>query len=64
VNIGIVGTGFVQDTCHMPAYSEVKLANVVAVAGRGKTGEFAKRWNISKFYDGDDAVEKIVEIQK
>lgn len=59
VNVGIVGTGFVQDTCHMPAYSEIKLANVVAVAGRGKTVEFARRWNISKIYDDSDAIEKI-----
>jgi predicted dehydrogenase len=43
----------------MPAYSEVKLANVVAVAGRRKAREFAERWNISKVYDGEDAIEKI-----
>lgn len=59
VNVGIVGTGFVQDSCHMPAYSELKLANVVAVAGRQKAAEFAKRWNIGKVYDGDDAIERI-----
>jgi len=59
VNVGIVGTGFVQDTYHMPAYSELKLANVVAVAGRQKAREFAKRWSISKVYDGEDAIEKM-----
>ncbi len=59
VNVGIVGTGFVQNTFHMPAYSEIKLANVVAVAGIEDTVEFAKRWNISKVYHGDDAIEKM-----
>ena len=59
VNIGIVGTGFVQNTFHMPSYSEIKLANVVAVAGIEDTVEFAKRWNISKVYHGDDAIEKL-----
>ena len=59
VNVGIVGTGFVQNTFHMPSYSELKLANVVAVAGIEDTVEFAKRWNIGKVYHGNDAVEKI-----
>jgi len=43
----------------MPSYSELKLANVVAVAGIENTLEFAKRWGISKVYHGDDAIEKI-----
>jgi len=59
VNVGIVGTGFVQNTCHMPSYSELELANVVAVAGRGNTAEFAKRWGIEKVYEGSDALDKI-----
>ena len=59
VNVGIIGTGFVQDTFHMPAYSEIKLANVVAVAGRANTAEFAKRWNIRTVYHDDDAAEKL-----
>jgi len=59
VNVGIVGTGFAQNSLHMPSYSEIKLANVVAVAGKGHAAEFAKRWNISKVYNGDDAIEKI-----
>ena len=59
VNVGIVGTGFVQNGFHMPSYSEIKLANVVAVAGRKDTVEFAKRWSINKVYQGDDAIEKM-----
>jgi len=59
VHIGIVGTGFVQNACHMPAYSEVKLADVVAVAGRHGARDFAARWNIRKVYDDDEAIEKI-----
>lgn len=59
VGVGIIGTGFVQNTFHMPSYSELKLPNVVAVAGIENTVEFAKRWNIDKVYHGDDAVEKI-----
>ncbi len=59
VNVGIVGTGFVQNSFHMPSYSELKLANVVAVAGIENTVEFAKRWGINKVYHGDDAIEKI-----
>jgi len=59
VNVGIVGTGFVQNSFHMPSYSELKLANVVAVAGIENTGEFAKRWSINKVYHGDDAIEKM-----
>jgi predicted dehydrogenase len=43
----------------MPAYSEIQVANVVAVAGRRKAGEFAKRWNIGRVYDGDDAIDKL-----
>ncbi|HUO43223.1 MAG TPA: gfo/Idh/MocA family oxidoreductase, partial [Methylomirabilota bacterium] len=56
VHIGIVGTGFVQNACHMPAYSEVNLANVVAVAGGHEARDFASRWNIRKVYEGDDAI--------
>jgi len=59
VNVGVVGTGFVQNTYHLPSYSELKLANVVAVAGIENTAEFAKRWSISKVYHGDDAIEKM-----
>jgi len=59
VNVGVVGTGFVQNTFHMPSYAELKLANVVAVAGIENTTEFAKRWGISKVYHGDDAIEKM-----
>jgi len=59
VNVGIVGTGFVQNSFHMPSYSELKLANVVAVAGIENTVEFAKRWSINKVYHGDDAIEKL-----
>lgn len=59
VNVGIVGTGFVQDGCHMPPYSEIQVANVVAVAGRRKAREFAKRWSIGRVYDGDDAIDKL-----
>jgi predicted dehydrogenase len=59
VNVGIVGTGFVQNSFHMPSYAELKLANVVAVAGIEDTAEFAKRWGISKVYHGEEAVEKL-----
>jgi len=59
VNVGIVGTGFVQNSFHLPSYSELKLANVVAVAGIENTVEFAKRWSINKVYHGDDAIEKL-----
>lgn len=59
VNVGIVGTGFVQNSFHMPSYSELKLANVVAVAGIENTMEFAKRWSINKVYHGNDAIEKM-----
>ena len=59
MNIGVVGTGFVQNTFHMPSYSELRLANVVAVAGIEDTAAFAKRWGISKVYHGDDGIEKM-----
>ena len=59
VGVGIIGTGFVQNTFHMPSYAELKLANVVAVAGIEDTAEFAKRWGIGKVYHGDDAIEKL-----
>jgi len=59
VNVGIVGTGFVQNTFHMPAYAELRLANVVAVASRENAEEFARRWSIKRFYDGDEAIERL-----
>ena len=43
----------------MPSYSEIRGVNVVAVAGRGNTVEFAKRWRINKVYQGNDAIEKL-----
>jgi predicted dehydrogenase len=43
----------------MPAYSEIQVANVVAVAGRRKAGEFAKLWSIGRVYDDDDAIDKL-----
>lgn len=61
VNVGIMGTGFVQDTCHMPAYAEIEKACVVAVAGstQERTSAFAKKWNIGKSYYGADAVARM-----
>ena len=61
VNVGIVGTGFIQDTFHMPAYAEVEGACVVAVAGttQEKTSAFAKKWNIGTAYYGEDGVAKL-----
>lgn len=56
LKIGLLGTGFVQDTFHMPCYREIDMGNVVAVAGRtkDKTENFAKRWGIKKTYYGDN----------
>jgi predicted dehydrogenase len=61
VNIGIAGTGFIHDLFHMPAYAEMKQANVVAVAGttQEKTSAFAKKWGIDKSYFGSDGFAKM-----
>jgi predicted dehydrogenase len=61
IKIGLVGTGFVQDSFHMPAYKNIEGAKVVAVAGRSakKTEAFAKRWQIRKTYYGESAIERL-----
>ena len=61
VNVGIVGTGLIQDSLHMPAYAEIERARVVAVAGttHEKASAFAKKWNIGKAYYGAEGIAKL-----
>jgi len=61
VNIGILGYGFVQSAFHMPCYKEIPNANVLAVGGRRKEAaeEFSNKWEIKKFYSGENFIEKL-----
>lgn len=63
LKIGLLGTGFVQETFHMPCYREIGVGNVVAVAGRtkDKTESFARRWGIKKVYHGDNSFAQLCE---
>ena len=59
--MGLLGTGFVADTFHLPALKEIPNVEVVAVAGREskKTVAFAEKWGIEKQYSGDDGIGKL-----
>jgi predicted dehydrogenase len=61
VKIGILGTGFIHETYHMPALRELEDVEVVAVLGRteARTVDFAKRWGIQKTYHGDRGLDEI-----
>jgi predicted dehydrogenase len=60
-NIGVIGSGFVHDVYHMPAYRSIPEANVVAVcaATRDKVESFAGRWGIKKRYHGKDGIRRL-----
>jgi predicted dehydrogenase len=62
VNVGLLGTGFVLDSCHLPIYSLLgESVNVVAVAGNeeGKVESFRKRWGIRRGYHGPEAIDRL-----
>jgi predicted dehydrogenase len=61
IRVGILGTGFVQETYHMPSFREIDHAEVAAVFGRSGAGtsNFAKRWGIQKSYYGQEGLERI-----
>lgn len=62
LRVGVIGTGFVTDQLHMPAFKAIQdVAEVVAVAGldESRTNAFAKKWGIGRAYHGERAVEAI-----
>jgi predicted dehydrogenase len=62
VNVGLLGTGFILDTSHLPVYNLLgESVNVVAVGGReeGKVESFRKRWGIRKGYHGPNCIDKL-----
>ena len=62
VNVGVLGTGFVLDSSHLPVYNLLRdSVNVVAVAGteEGKVESFRKKWGIRTGYHGPEAIERL-----
>jgi predicted dehydrogenase len=60
-NIGVIGTGFIQNVYHMPAYRSIPEANVVAACAttRDKVESFADRWAIKKRYYTEDGIRRL-----
>jgi predicted dehydrogenase len=58
MNLGVLGTGFVVDTFHMPSLSEIPDVRVVAVGSR-RPEEFARKWSVNRYYRGDSFVEDL-----
>lgn len=61
IRVGLLGTGFINEAYHMPAFQEIEGARVVAVFGRSeaKTSDFARRWGIPRIYHGGDGLDAI-----
>ncbi len=61
LKVGIIGTGFVTDELHLPAFRSISDAEIVAVAGHDpkKVSEFASKWRIKETYSGEDAIDKL-----
>jgi len=61
VRIGVLGYGFVQSTFHMPCYSEIAEAEVIAIGGRrkGAAEKLAKEWGVKKIYSGENFLEDL-----
>jgi predicted dehydrogenase len=61
VRIGIIGTGFITDGSHMPAFRSLPGVEIVAIAGHDpeRTSKFAKKWGIKEIYSGVQAIEKL-----
>ncbi len=65
VNVGILGTGFLQDF-HMQAYKEIENVNVVAVGSNTKehAAAFAKKWSIENVFSGETAIDKVCSLKE
>ena len=61
VKVGILGYGFVQETFHLPCYSEIPRADVVAIGGRSKerATHVAKKFGVKKVYYGEDFLQRL-----
>jgi len=61
VKIGVLGYGFVQDTFHLPCYSEIPDVRVVALGGRNKekAALVARKFGVKKTYHGEDFLSKL-----
>ncbi len=61
VRLGVLGSGFVVSTFHLPSLREVPGAEVVAVGGRrqGPVEELVRSFGVRRGYWGDSFVEKL-----
>ena len=62
LRVGLLGSGFILDTFHIPVLQELgESVNIAAVAGRdpGKVESFRKRWRIRRAYAGEDRIERL-----
>ncbi len=61
MRIGLIGSGFVIDSFHVPALKSLSDVEVVAVAGNdpNRSSKFAAKWGIKEVYSGEGAIEKL-----
>jgi predicted dehydrogenase len=62
VNVGILGSGFIVDTFHLPVLKQLgQSVNLVGVssADEAKAESFRRRWGIKKTYFGEKSIEKL-----
>lgn len=61
LRVGLLGTGFIQESYHVPALRQIADAEIVAVFGRteANASDFARRWGIPKWYHGEAGLEAI-----
>jgi predicted dehydrogenase len=61
LKVGVLGTGFINEAYHLPAFSAIPDIEVSAVYGRTeeKTVEFVKKWGIPNRYFGPSGLEQI-----
>ncbi len=61
LRLGVLGTGFINETYHLPALRELPEVEVAAVFGKteSKTSDFARNWGIPKYYFGEGGLDSI-----
>ena len=66
VKVGVLGYGFVQETFHLPCYSEIPNAEVVAIGGRSKekATRVAEKFRVKKTYYGEDFLQRLCSDQE
>jgi len=62
VNVGLLGSGFILDSFHLPVLKQLgQSVNLVAVSStdQAKAESFRKRWGIRKAYSGETSIDKL-----